>query len=188
MNTLTEILIKNNHYFSQSGNIKSTDKELKHRYCSLLYDELFKEYKNKSLTILEVGIYYGGSLMLWSDYFINSKIIGVDRINQLHTTEITKYNRIHTYFTNAYKKEFVDSLDTIDIFIDDGSHRLQDQLSAIDLFLDKINPGGLFIIEDIQSIENANILLDKIKNMNYILHDSTKETKISDNIVLIIKK
>lgn len=34
-----------------------------------IYDRYFKQYRNKEVTILEIGIYQGGSLQMWKDYF-----------------------------------------------------------------------------------------------------------------------
>ena len=44
-----------------------------------IYDELFKKYRNKKITFVEIGIFSGGSLFMWRDYFgKKARIIGID--------------------------------------------------------------------------------------------------------------
>ena len=44
-----------------------------------IYENLFKEFKNKPITFVEVGIFGGGSLSMWKKYFHpKSRIIGID--------------------------------------------------------------------------------------------------------------
>ena len=187
MTALVELLKQNDHYFVHGGSINRTDKELRHQYCSLVYDNLFAPYRNKELTILEIGICHGGSLILWNDYFPSASIIGIDNNDQ--TAPILKqYNRISTHFVDAYSEEFVKTLPSIDILIDDGPHNIESQLRSIDLYLPKVNPGGLFIIEDIQNINNANRLVEKVKHLQYEVHDSSEQTGHHDNIILIVRK
>ena len=54
----------------------SSDKYL-HEY-HIIYNKFFSKIKNKKLNILEIGVADGSSLKAWSEYFKNSKIIGVD--------------------------------------------------------------------------------------------------------------
>ena len=58
------------------SSIYKTDK-LEHGYIEI-YESYFNQIKDKKLKILEIGIADGKSLLTWSDYFQNSKIIGVD--------------------------------------------------------------------------------------------------------------
>jgi cephalosporin hydroxylase len=185
--TLVELLNQNDHYFVHGGSINRTDKELRHSYCSLVYENLFAPYRDKTLNILEIGICHGGSLILWNDYFPNATIIGVDNDDQT-APPLKLYNRISTHFVDAYSDNFANTINDIDILIDDGPHSLDSQLQCIDLYLHKVRSGGLFIIEDIRSIDNANKLIEKVKHLNYELHDSTSETGNHDNNVLIVRK
>ncbi len=52
------------------------DKGTAHSYIEV-YEELFNPYRFNS-TILEIGLAYGESFMMWREYFIDSTIIGVD--------------------------------------------------------------------------------------------------------------
>jgi len=187
MNTLVELLEKNDHYFEHSGNINRTDKELRHRYCSLIYDQLFEPLRNLPLDILEIGTCHGGSLILWHDFFPYANIVGVDNSDQVYHPVIDTYQRIALKFDDAYSDKFVSNLYLFDIIIDDGPHTLESHKKFIDLYLPQVRPGGLLIIEDIRNRDNAKILVDKVKHLNYDLHDSIDQTGNHDNLVLIVK-
>jgi hypothetical protein len=185
--TLVELLVKNNHYYEHVFRQNTTDKELRHSYCSLFYDEHFLPYKHKEINLLEIGICHGGSLILWNDYFEKSKIFGVDIVDM--TQGSTKpYERINTYFEDAYQDEFISKLPPLDIVIDDGPHTIESQLLCIDVYCPKINPGGMLIIEDIIDINNGNRLAEKANSLGYKhqLFDSTEVTGNHDNIILAI--
>ena len=48
-----------------------------HEYYNI-YKLYLTNLKLKKLNILEIGVADGSSLKAWSEYFINSKIIGID--------------------------------------------------------------------------------------------------------------
>ena len=71
-----KIDIESEIYKSYLGSPYSTVKQS--TYFSV-YDELFKKFKNKEITFLEVGVLDGGSLFMWRDYLgSQARIIGVD--------------------------------------------------------------------------------------------------------------
>ena len=44
-----------------------------------VYEKYFNQFKNKKITFIEIGIFNGGSLKMWKNYFgKDSKIIGID--------------------------------------------------------------------------------------------------------------
>ena len=64
---------KNLNTLAESYN---TDK-LEHGYIKI-YEKYFESIRNENLKILEIGIADGKSLLMWSDYFKNSTVIGID--------------------------------------------------------------------------------------------------------------
>lgn len=148
---LQEILINNKHWNSPIEGGPGTDKNTGHSYISGFYEEAFFPYKTKHISILEIGIARGDSLLLWNEYFKNSKLIyGLDNHNQL-SSEVKSHSNLNIIFNNAYTEQIANTLPTFDIIIDDGPHSLDSQYIAISLYLPKVNPGGIFIIEDVQS-------------------------------------
>ena len=74
---------KNLNTLAESYN---TDK-LEHGYIKI-YEKYFESIRNENLKILEIGIADGKSLLMWSDYFKNSTVIGID----IHKIDIKKKN------------------------------------------------------------------------------------------------
>jgi cephalosporin hydroxylase len=186
--TLVELLELNNHYHSQSGNGIGTDKEFRHKYCSDYYDRILPQYKDKEITLLEVGTGHGGSLILWNDYFPKATIYGVD-VGDMTDPAIKQYNRINTLIGDAYNKSFAETLPDFDIAIDDGPHTLNSFLSFLDLYLPKVKEGGLLVIEDIPSYDhNIPYLIEKIGDLKYEAIDTREQTGLYDNISFIVYK
>lgn len=46
-----------------------------------IYERHFSRFRNRKMTILEIGVYQGGSLQMWKNYFgPQAEIYGVDSI------------------------------------------------------------------------------------------------------------
>jgi len=54
-----------------------TDKA-KHTHYLRNYEEYFRSLQDKEITLLELGVYRGGSMFLWRDYFRQGLIVGLD--------------------------------------------------------------------------------------------------------------
>ena len=134
----------------------STDK-LEHGYIKI-YERYFESLRDKQLKILEIGIADGKSLLMWSDYFKNSTVVGID----IHEIDIKEKNldrsniKIHQgsqsddKFINTIIKEY----ETFDIIIDDGSHLKKDVIKSFHLLFPHLNNDGLYVVEDMQTSYN----------------------------------
>ena len=59
--------------------IKSKYLSLKWKNYFYIYDKLFKKYRNKKIIFVEIGVFSGGSLFMWRNFFgKKAKIIGID--------------------------------------------------------------------------------------------------------------
>ena len=53
-----------------------------------IYERHFSRFRNKEVVILEIGVFQGGSLQMWKEYFGDkAKIYGVDIEPQCKTLE-----------------------------------------------------------------------------------------------------
>ncbi len=43
-----------------------------------VYYRLFEEFKDKTINIFEIGVYFGASLKMWEEFFRNGKVYGID--------------------------------------------------------------------------------------------------------------
>ena len=160
---LQELLKTNDHwnYYGIPGT-HGTDKNTGHSYISNFYEDAFAKYKDKPITLLEIGIARGDSLLLWDSYFVNNTgIYGVDNYDMI-SLDLRKNTKIQKFFTDAYSEYFSKMLPSFDIIIDDGPHSLDSQKKAIELYLGKVNPGGIFVIEDIQEESSISVLKDTV--------------------------
>lgn len=163
----------------------NTDKETTHCYISEIYDYLFKNYKYNS-KILEIGIQEGYSINLWSDYFQNSKIYGIEiDSNKLKIPIFGKNYKI--LIEDAYSNDFIKSIsEKFDIIIDDGPHCVNSQKIALEKYFNLLNDGGILVIEDIANIETAYYLMDYAKN--FLLFDLRAVKNRFDDIALVCYK
>ncbi|WP_339728444.1 hypothetical protein [uncultured Gimesia sp.] len=116
------------------------------------YDPIFSPLANDNIKMLELGIFNGGSLHLWKDYFPNGKISGIDlKIPDGFENDdrMTAYKGSQVDFTFLKDVAEKEAPSGFDIIIDDASHigELSRQ-SFWYLFDNHLKPGGLYVIED----------------------------------------
>lgn len=120
------------------------------------YEKLLAPYR-EGCSMLEVGIALGWSVKMWNDYFHNSKIIGNDIsiVFDVNQTKPVNNNTIEYIEHDATKESFLQAIPntTFDIIIDDGSHMEKDQIDTFNMLKHRMNKGGLYIIEDILSLD-----------------------------------
>ncbi len=136
--TITEILDQHNiNGFDKDG---GTDKSTIHSYVEA-YEKYLSPYINKECSLLEIGVWHGGSSLLWHDYLPKATVCGVDIANQIHNSLYLKFsNRYRFYELNAYVEQSVSSIkndyhDGFDIIIEDGIHTKESNEFAIKHYL-----------------------------------------------------
>ena len=132
-----------------------TDKGSGHNYL-YKYSELFADMRLKPIKLLEIGVYFGGSLKLWRDWFPHAQITGID----ISYGCLFQCYRIKTFLCNSVdpeqvKQKFNGKL--FDIIIDDGSHKMEDQIQTFQNFKPFFKAGSYYIIEDLNPKENPDI-------------------------------
>ncbi len=125
-----------------------TDKNVEHSYGPV-YDELFAPIRDRVASVLEIGVFQGGSLRVWRDYFPNAHVLGIDINPQALFTDV----RIGTALADAQQWAQLHPIvagRTFDLIIDDGGHKLQQQVMALFFLWPFLRPGGMYIIEDLE--------------------------------------
>jgi len=130
------------------------DKAYSHKYTEEFYPRHIESLREAAETVVEIGVWDGGSLRMWSEYFRNARIIGVD-IN---------FSRIkapieRTSLRYADQSSLTDlsialwdvELGSVDLFIEDGMHSSRCQQICFGAMFNRVRPGGIYIIEDLQS-------------------------------------
>jgi len=122
-----------------------------------IYDRHFHRFRNREVSILEVGIYSGGSLEMWKDYFgPRCRIYGVDiepacRAYEREGVKVYIGNQSDRNFWAGFKRE----VPSLDIVIDDGSHFPEHQIATFEELLPHLKPGGVYLCEDISGVLNS---------------------------------
>ena len=126
------------------------DKGGTHSYITE-YEQLLAPYREKC-AFMEIGLALGLSVAMWDEYFTDGQFTGADLSINFNPH---LYPRWDFFEFDATKPEFLHALGdrTFDVVIEDGSHMTDDQIATRDLILPRMNPGGLYIIEDILNLE-----------------------------------
>jgi hypothetical protein len=187
MKTLVDIMIEKNlrndtHY--EFG----TDKEFHHKYCTAFYDKEFAKYHNKRIRLLEIGVHRGGGLAVFHEYFPDADIYGVDPFDFGAMQKCLAYPRIKVIYSDGYNKYFADTLPKFDIIIDDGPHTKESHLQSLDIYLSKLNEGGVFVIEDIADMAWTEEYKLKVPPwMSYEIIDAREISGMSDSIMFVVR-
>ena len=128
------------------------DKERCHRY-GIAYDALLLPYLDRRIKLLEIGIDRGASLRCWREALPRADVwaIDIDVGSLQHVPE-----GVHGIIGSQYNDTFLRSVTNSvggwwDVVIDDGSHLIHHQRFTFDYLWPSIRPGGLYIIEDLES-------------------------------------
>jgi methyltransferase family protein len=116
-----------------------------------IYDRHFAKFRGRETHALEIGIYSGGSLSMWKDYFgAKSRIYGVDieESCKAYEDDATKVF-IGNQADREFWKRFREQVPTLDIVIDDGGHEPNQQVVTLEELLPHLRPGGVFLCEDV---------------------------------------
>ena len=145
-----------------------TDKNTTHSYLPL-YQRLLMKKKETALNVLEIGIYKGGSIKLWNDFFINANVYALD-IMSIHyvwegirdNDKIKLYTSIDAYDHAFFVSNFLYKNIKFDLLLDDGPHTLESMKQFVKLYSQIMKDDGILIIEDVQEWDWIDILKDEV--------------------------
>lgn len=158
-----------------------TDKGTDHSYL-VGYEVLFKDLRLCAENVLEIGIKDGGSLQLWADYFCCATIHGIDIVPFK-----SENPRVWSYCCDAYKTP--PALPMMDVIIEDGSHKKEDMLTALRLYLPLMKDDGLFVIEDIPDPDWLWELREAVpKHYAVEVYDWRLNKNRHDDILFVVRK
>jgi Methyltransferase domain len=161
---LGDLVFRLEHYASDSWELGS---ECFHFYkIKSLVDQYAKFWSRRqnfrARNILELGIWDGGSIAFWFEYFNPDKHVGVDLQHKEDSQYFKRYKssrgldqRIRTYWgidqgDSARLREIVQAefQGSLDLVLDDASHMYDLTKRSFETLFPLLPPGGLYIIED----------------------------------------
>jgi hypothetical protein len=129
----------------------------KWRHYFPVYHRHFAKFVGRPVNVLEIGIYSGGSLPMWRDYFgPHANVFGVD---VEPTCKSYEGERIKVFIGDQadpkFWKRFKAEVPALDVVIDDGGHYPHQQATTLEQTLPHLRPGGVFVCEDVQHPHNG---------------------------------
>jgi len=121
-----------------------------------IYHRHLQKFVNRDVVVVEVGVFSGGSMPMWRKYFgPASHIHGID-IEEACRAYAGDHITIHIgdQADRTFWKRFREAVPRIDVLIDDGGHEPEQQMVTLEEMLPHIQPGGVFICEDIHGHSN----------------------------------
>lgn len=115
-----------------------------------IYERHFSRFRNLDVTLFEIGVWHGGSLKLWKQYFgPNAKIIGIDIEKKCRAAE---EDQISVRIGSQSDVDFLDSVvaefGLPDIVIDDGSHVMSHVNATFDHLYPRLSKNAIYLVED----------------------------------------
>jgi glycosyltransferase involved in cell wall biosynthesis len=119
-----------------------------------VYESIFAEYRDKQVSLLEIGIQNGGSLEVYAEYFSDAAIIVGNDINP--RCRLLSYPPcirvvVGSCVDEQTKGQITAISPSFDIVVDDGSHTSKDIILAFLKYFPIVNAGGIYIIEDLHA-------------------------------------
>lgn len=118
-----------------------------------IYHRHFAALRDRPITVLEFGVFHGGSLQMWKHYFgPQARIVGVD-INPDCASLAEDRIEIHIgdQADRAFLRSLRDRLGPIDIVIDDGAHMFTHQLATFQEIFPAVVDDGVYLVEDLHT-------------------------------------
>lgn len=136
-------------YLARTG-----DREL-HKWEHYLdvYPRLVGHLRGKDISFLEIGVYKGGSIGMWRDYFGQAArltFLDIDpacRELALPGTVV----EIGDQADGTFLSGMADRHGPFDLIVDDGGHKMHQQINSFLALWPRLNDGGLYVVEDVHT-------------------------------------
>jgi len=118
-----------------------------------VYDRHFSSWKNKTLTFLEIGTYYGGGGQIWSRFFgPMAQIVSIDIDPNCKKNQTDQYQvRIGDQSDPKFLQSVIDEFGVPDIVLDDGSHQQDHVYATFSHIYPKMHLNSIYMIEDLHT-------------------------------------
>lgn len=117
-----------------------------------IYETFMQKYVGKDVKFLEIGVYRGGSMQMWRDYFgEKATIVGIDIDENCKQYEGGNVHIcIGSQADQAFLKEVSQKWGPFDVILDDGSHFMEHMIISFETLFPLLKDGGTYMCEDCQ--------------------------------------
>lgn len=118
-----------------------------------LYDQLLEGWEGRDVSFLEIGVYKGGSLPMWQGFLgPGSKLVFLDidpacRELALPGTMV----EIGDQADPGFLKRMGATYGPFDLIVDDGGHKMHQQITSFRHLWPQLSDRGLYIVEDVHT-------------------------------------
>jgi SAM-dependent methyltransferase len=118
-----------------------------------IYERHFARYRGREVTVVEFGVFHGGSLQMWKRYFgARARIVGVDidpRCRELAEERVEVI--IGDQADRAFLRQLRTRVPRIDVLIDDGGHFMEQQRATFEELFPHVAADGVYLVEDLHT-------------------------------------
>jgi hypothetical protein len=168
-----------------------------HHYFDIYGKQIEKILRNRgtNIKLLEIGVAKGGSIRFWEDVFgPSASITGIDIDPSCSALEFQRAKILIGSQTNrVFLNQVLIEMGGVDFIVDDGSHVNSDVIETFQFLFPKLNDGGVYLIEDVQtsywpgifrggfkrrgtSVEYFKKIVDSVQGAFYQRNKNTSET------------
>ncbi|MGI8663439.1 MAG: class I SAM-dependent methyltransferase [Acidimicrobiales bacterium] len=115
-----------------------------------VYDRHLRSFRGQPCRVLEIGVYQGGSLDMWSRYLgPEAQLVGIDiEESAARLADSRRPVLIGDQADPAFLQSVVERHGPFDIVIDDGGHTMEQQITSIQTLFPTLNDNGVYLVED----------------------------------------
>lgn len=151
------------------------------------YKTLLAPYRG-GCNFMEIGLALGLSLAMWREYMPASTIVGADLSIVFDPKPHVDSGTI-LVVGDATKPEFTGRLPKdmkFDVIIDDASHQSADQIATFKLLKPLMNPGGIYVIEDILNLNATRSLFSDL-HPSMMIYDQREVKGRYDDVLIVYR-
>lgn len=118
-----------------------------------IYDRHFSRFRGTDAHVLEFGVFQGGSLQMWKDYFgPKCRVFGVDINPECKRFEEDRVEvLIGDQEDRAFLRSLTERIPRIDVLIDDGGHTMAQQIATYEELFPHVDANGVYLCEDVHT-------------------------------------
>jgi hypothetical protein len=128
-----------------------------HTNYDQIYPQYLERYRYKKFKFLEIGMDTGNGTLLWREYFPCATLVGLEYSTanlQTRGAEVIQTVQGDQGNETFLETDFLEQTDggNFDVIVDDGGHHYEQQIASYRVLFDKaLNPGGIYLLEDIET-------------------------------------
>jgi len=135
--------------------IKRTDDRLLTKWAHYfeVYERELTRFRTRPITFLEIGVFKGGSIPMWREYFADGSTLvfaDIDPDCAAHAEPGT-HVEIGNQADPAFLATLAETYGPFDVVLDDGSHVCPHQIASFNGLWPHLNDRALYLVEDCHS-------------------------------------